>query len=209
MLAAPFERSVEVHVQDGSAGAPVTGIRVLVADDDARVRSLLATLLQAMNGVASVVEAGDGAEAVELSRKEQVDVAILDLNMPRQDGVEAALWLRGMKPSPRIALRSSDPDLLRQRAAHLELPLFDKADVDRLRAWIERQATDVSAAGLGGSGQVAPVARTLDLCCSVCGYGIACRTPPKRCPMCGGGASWIEPPRRRAGRVAFDVLLAG
>ena len=196
-----------MSVQDGSAAAPVTGIRVLVADDDARVRSLLATLLRAATGGASIIEAKDGVEAVTRGRQENVDVAVLDLNMPRMSGVEAALKLGALRPSPRIALHSSDPVLLRQHAAALELPLFDKVDFERLREWVELQAADARTAG--GSRRVAPMARRLDLCCSECGYGIVCRTPPERCPMCGGEAGWNEPRGARARRAALDERLAG
>ncbi len=198
-----------MRIQEGSADEPLTGIRVLVADDDAHVRSLFATLLQAANGVASVIEAADGAEAVELCRKEHVDVAVLDLNMPRLDGVEAARRLRALQPSPRIALHSSDPELLRQRAAGLGLPLFDKVDVERLRDWVERQATETCATGGSRSGRVTPMAAKVDLCCPVCGYGIVCRTPPGRCPMCGGEAGWSEPRGRRVRRAAIPRRLAG
>lgn len=168
---------------------------------------MLVTLLRAATGVALVLEAGDGVEAVRLGRQENVDVAVLDLNMPRMSGVEAALQLGALQPSPRIALHSSDPVLLRQHAAALELPLFDKIDFERLREWVELQATEAPTAG--GSGRVAPMARRLDLCCSECGYGVVCRTPPERCPMCGGKAGWNEPRGAMARRAALDERLAG
>ena len=143
-------------------------------------------------GVTSVIEAKDGGEAVELARKHRVEVAVLDLNMPHLDGVAAALRLYELLPSVRIALHSSDPELLRQRAAGLDLPLFDKADFDRLVTWVERQALNGSAAE-DRHGLVAPLARKVDLCCGGCGYGIVSRTPPARCPMCGGEATWTAP----------------
>lgn len=195
-------------LDDAQADAAMTGIRVLVADDDARVRSLLATLLQATAGVASVIEAEDGAEAVQLGRGEQVDVAVLDLNMPGLDGVDAALALASLRPAPRIALHSSDPELLRQRAAGLHLPLFDKADFERLADWVERQAAEARAAGVRGRARVTPVAPKVDLFCSVCGYGIVCRTPPERCPMCGDGR-WSKSPGQTGRPAPLDKRLAG
>jgi CheY-like chemotaxis protein len=198
-----------VQFQDVSADAPVTGIRVLVADDDPCVLSMFASLLRATNGVATVYEAEDGVEAVELSRKRCVDVVVLDLNMPGFDGVEAALRLCGLEPSPRIALHSSDPELLRQRAAGLGLPLFDKIDFEQLLAWVERQATERLAREDEVRGPVAHMARKVDLCCSQCGYGVVCRTKPVRCPMCGRHAAWIEPPGWTARRAALRERLAG
>jgi CheY-like chemotaxis protein len=145
-----------MRATDASADARNTGARVLLVDDDARVRAMFAALLRDAAGVTSVIEAEDGAEAVELAGARCLDVAILDLNMPRLDGIAAALRLRGVQPSLRIALHSSDPELLRQRAAGLGLPLFDKVDFDRILGWVERQAEDAVSAN--GHVPVAPLA---------------------------------------------------
>jgi CheY-like chemotaxis protein len=178
-----------MRIPDLPPDTTASGVRVLVADDDPALRSLLAKLLGAAVGVTSVIEAADGAAALELARKHRVEVVVLDLNMPNLDGVEAALRLHELQPSLRILLHSSDPELLRQRAAGLELPLFDKADFDGLINWVERQANETSATQ-NEHAPVAPIARKVDLCCSTCGYGIVSRTPPARCPMCGGEATW-------------------
>jgi hypothetical protein len=53
------------------------------------------------------------------------------------------------------------------------------------------------------------MAAKVDLCCSVCGYGIVCRTPPGRCPMCGGEAGWSEPRGRTPRLATVDERLAG
>ena len=171
--------------------AAASGARVLVADDDSGVRTMLATLLRATAGVTSVIEAKDGSDAIDIAREQRLDVAVLDLNMPRVDGVAAALRLRALQPSLQIALHSSDYELLLERAAGLDLPLFDKLDFDRLLTWVESQTKEASAAG--GNGVVGRVAPKLDLCCSLCGYGIVSRLPPARCPMCGGAPEWAEP----------------
>jgi CheY-like chemotaxis protein len=73
-----------------SANAPSPmGVRVLVADDDDRFRSLVATLLRQAAGVSLVLEAKDGAQAVQFGRDLRVHATVLDLNMPQIDGVEA------------------------------------------------------------------------------------------------------------------------
>jgi len=120
-------------------------VRVLVADDDESQRILYGSLVLGLPGVTSVVAAQDGFEAVRVAGTFALHVAILDLNMPRLDGVEAALRLSATQPSLRIALHSSDPDELRQRAHGLGLPLFGKLEVDRLAEWVEDEAMRWSA----------------------------------------------------------------
>jgi CheY-like chemotaxis protein len=184
-----------------------TGIRVLVADDDDRVRSLLASLLRQAEGVSSVLEVEDGADAVRVGQDADVHVAVLDLNMPRVDGLEAALKLVALQPSMRIALHSSDPRALRERASGARLPLFDKLELGSLVTWVEQQASSLIAADGSASAGVTPPARKLDLNCALCGYGIVSRAPPARCPMCQAAAVWSEQSARltqnAAGRKRF------
>jgi CheY-like chemotaxis protein len=175
-----------------------TGIRLLVADDDDRVRLLIASLLRQVSGISSVLEAKDGAEAVQIGRDCRVHVAVLDLNMPHIDGVEAALRLKALRPSMRIALHSSDPESLRARAGGLGLALFDKVEVDGLLGWVERQVRSSSTTKDGQGSRVATLARRKDLSCSRCGYGIVSRQPPERCPICGTGAAWTEASQRHS-----------
>jgi DNA-binding NarL/FixJ family response regulator len=64
--------------------------RILLADDNSRVRHGLRELLEAEAGFQVCAEAGDGIEAVQLSESEHPDFAILDLSMPHMNGLEAA-----------------------------------------------------------------------------------------------------------------------
>jgi YesN/AraC family two-component response regulator len=57
-------------------------IRVIVADDQRAVREGLATLVGLLDGIEVVGSASDGAEAVELARRERPDVVLMDLRMP-------------------------------------------------------------------------------------------------------------------------------
>ena len=64
-------------------------IRVAVADDQALVRSGFAVLLRTAADIEVVGEAADGVEAVELAVRERPDVVLMDIRMPRMDGLEA------------------------------------------------------------------------------------------------------------------------
>ncbi|MEU1553285.1 response regulator transcription factor [Streptomyces scabiei] len=64
-------------------------IRVVVADDQELVRSGFALILDVQPDIEVVAEVGDGAAAVEAVRRHRADVALLDVRMPRMDGIEA------------------------------------------------------------------------------------------------------------------------
>ncbi|MFC5664954.1 response regulator [Kitasatospora misakiensis] len=75
------------------AGTPVTPVTLLIADDDAVTRSGLRTLLAAQPGIAVIGEAADGVEAVEEARRLRPDVVLMDVRMPRRNGIEATRQL--------------------------------------------------------------------------------------------------------------------
>lgn len=64
-------------------------IRVLIADDQTLVRAGLAQLLRRTDGVEVVGEAGNGTEAVAMTRELRPDVVLMDIRMPELDGIEA------------------------------------------------------------------------------------------------------------------------
>jgi DNA-binding NarL/FixJ family response regulator len=64
-------------------------IRVLIVDDQALLRAGLRVLLESEHDIAVVGEAGDGEEAIALARETRPDVVLMDISMPRLDGVEA------------------------------------------------------------------------------------------------------------------------
>ncbi|MEV0287723.1 MULTISPECIES: response regulator transcription factor [unclassified Kribbella] len=71
----------------------MTDIRVLVADDQALLRGSFRVLIDTTPGLVTVGEAADGVEAVELARRERPDVVLMDVRMPRLDGIEATRQL--------------------------------------------------------------------------------------------------------------------
>jgi response regulator NasT len=76
----------------------------LVAEDGAIVRLDLCRLLVERAGFEAVVEARDGEEAVALAREHEPELAILDVNMPRLDGIEAARRILAERPLPIVML---------------------------------------------------------------------------------------------------------
>lgn len=70
-------------------------IRVLLADDQVMVRSGLRMILEDQPDITVVAEAGDGAEAVALARETRPDVSLVDIRMPRLDGLEVTRALAG------------------------------------------------------------------------------------------------------------------
>ena len=80
--------------------------RILLADDHAMVRRGLRMVLDAEPDLAVVAEAGDGAEAVEAGLREDVDLAVLDVAMPRLTGLQTARELARRRPEMRILMLS-------------------------------------------------------------------------------------------------------
>jgi DNA-binding NarL/FixJ family response regulator len=80
--------------------------RVLLADDFPVVRTGLRTLLDDEPDFRVVAEAGDGAEAVKRALADDVDLAILDVSMPRLTGIQAARELHGRRPELRTLILS-------------------------------------------------------------------------------------------------------
>jgi CheY-like chemotaxis protein len=171
------------HAKSLKQDAPV---QLLLADDDAPMRSLVASCARETLAPIAVLEAEDGAEAVQLGLQHRPQIALLDINMPKLGGVEVALTLRELQPRMRLALQTADAQTHRDRAREHRLPLFDKADLDRALSWLEVQ---VEACATGEPKRRVPQKRSLE--CSSCRYGIFLSTPPERCPMCYAEDAWI------------------
>jgi response regulator NasT len=90
-------------------------VKVLIAEDETIIRLDLKGLLERA-GFDVCAEAKDGVEAVELARSEQPDVAVLDVKMPRLDGIEAARRILDERPIPIVMLTAYGQDELVSRA---------------------------------------------------------------------------------------------
>ena len=80
--------------------------RVLLADDHTVVRSGLKMVLDSQPDIEVVAEAGDGAEAVQRALQGDIDLAILDVAMPRMTGLQAAAELNRRRPELRVLILS-------------------------------------------------------------------------------------------------------
>jgi DNA-binding NarL/FixJ family response regulator len=81
-------------------GGPVT--RVLIVDDEALVRAGLRMILESADDLAVVGEAEDGADAAEAVRRCGPDVVLMDVRMPRLDGIAATAAIRALDPAPSV-----------------------------------------------------------------------------------------------------------
>jgi DNA-binding NarL/FixJ family response regulator len=85
-------------------------IRVLIADDQKIVREGLVSLIGLLPGIAVVGAATDGEDAVRLALELEPDVVLMDLNMPRCNGVEATERLRRLRPDARVVVLTTYSD---------------------------------------------------------------------------------------------------
>jgi DNA-binding NarL/FixJ family response regulator len=100
---------------DGGPGAagrvPVAPIRVLLVDDEPLLRMAFTMVLDAQADMQAVGEAGDGAEAVRMTRALRPDVVLMDVRMPGTDGIEAtARIIEGCPESKVLILTTFDLD---------------------------------------------------------------------------------------------------
>ncbi|MEU8550111.1 response regulator transcription factor [Streptomyces roseoverticillatus] len=106
-------------------------IRVVVADDQELVRSGFAMILSAQPDIEVVAEAGDGAEAVTAVRRHAPDVVLLDIRMPRMDGIEAARTICAESGCKAVMLTTFDQDDYVYEALHAGASGFLLKDVRR------------------------------------------------------------------------------
>ena len=81
-------------------------IRIIIADDHTLVRAGLRRILEDEVDMTVVAEAADGAEALQCAQQHDVDIAILDISMPKLTGLQAARRILDYKPAVRVLMLS-------------------------------------------------------------------------------------------------------
>lgn len=113
-------------------------MRVLLADDHGIVRRGLRSLLETEPGVTIVGDAADGLEVLRLCAEHQPDILILDIGMPKLNGIEVAARAHKLEPPPRVIILSMHADesyIIRALAAGARAYLLkDATDEDLLPA---------------------------------------------------------------------------
>jgi len=85
---------------------------ILIADDNELVRTVIRFFLESHQGFEVCGEAADGLDAIEKAKKLKPDLIVLDLLMPRMNGVETASILKGVMPGVPIVLFTMYKDVL-------------------------------------------------------------------------------------------------
>lgn len=127
-------------------------LRLLVADDDQVVREGYAQLLSGVSGIEVVATAADGAEAVTILSERIVDVALLDVEMPRMDGVAAAREICRRYGSVAVVMFTAydDPTRIRQAMTHGARGFLTKdMSLDLIARGLEQAAQGITVLGPG------------------------------------------------------------
>ncbi len=141
-------------------------MKVLLVDDEPLARERLAALLADAGGIEVVGEAGDGFEAVAAVERLKPDVVLLDIRMPRMDGLEAARHLATLDPAPAVVFCTAyDDHALAAFEANAVDYLLKPIRSERLNAALER-ARRFSAATLDSVSRAEPGRRARTHLCA-------------------------------------------
>ena len=123
-------------------------MRILICDDEALIRNVIKEYLLMEN--IEVLEAENGLEAIEIVKKEDVDLIVMDIMMPKMDGYQAVLEIKKIKDIPFIMLsaRSEEFDKLIGFDIgvddYVTKPFSPKELIARIKAVLKRTKTDAA-----------------------------------------------------------------
>jgi DNA-binding NarL/FixJ family response regulator len=129
--------------------------RILLADDHALVRRGLRLVLESEPDLQVVAEAGDGAEAVKLALDDGVDLAIVDISMPRMTGLQAVREIQRRRPEMRTLVLS-----MHENEQYLYEALKSGASGYVLKTVADRDLVEACRAAMRGEAFLYPAART-------------------------------------------------
>jgi DNA-binding NarL/FixJ family response regulator len=89
-------------------GAEMSALRTLLVDDHVGLRKLLRSILEEKTECVVIGEASDGFDAIEQAKELQPDLILLDLSLPKLNGIEAARQIRKLCPHSKIIFLSQD-----------------------------------------------------------------------------------------------------
>ena len=118
-------------------------MKVLIADDEAMIRAGIRAILDNDAGIEVIAEAGDGIEAVDLVRRHRPAVVLMDIRMPRRDGLAAAAEIRRVAPATGVLMLTTfgeDEYIVRAIAAGAAGFLLKSSDPRELTAAIRAVA---------------------------------------------------------------------
>lgn len=98
-------------------------MKLLVAEDQSMLRDALCQLLEMQSDVETVHQASNGQEAMTLLQSKKIDVAILDVEMPKQTGLDVLEWVKEKQPTVKVVIVTTF-----KRPGYFERAI--KADVD-------------------------------------------------------------------------------
>ena len=105
-------------------------IRILVVDDHDATRSSLSSFLAHEDKFTICGEAADGVQAIEQARNLSPDAIVMDVSMPKMDGLSAARIIRRESPTTQIVIISlQEPSILRAVASRIGLAFIDKTKI--------------------------------------------------------------------------------